>query len=146
MDDVREILDRIGVLRHPCDVDLLVFFARHPRTLMPSEQIAAFLGYDQGQVADSLELLIAAKFLARTPTPAHPARLYEFAMTGPSGGWLPALLRHARTREGRLAIRRALAARGPVGRARAATRHAEKARPVEQQQAWAHYGGVRADG
>ena len=122
MENVSEILDRIGVFRHPCDVDLLVFFSRHPRTLLPSEQIAAFLGYDQGQVADSLDLLIEAKFLERTPTPAHPARLYVFRVPGPSGEWLPALLRHAATREGRLAIRRALAA----GRPKAATRQAKE--------------------
>ena len=121
MDDVREILDRIGVITHPCDVDLLVFFFRHPRTLMTSEQIAAFLGYDQAQVADSLDLLIEAKFLERTPSPSHPARLYVFTVTGPGGGWLPALLRHAITRSGRLAIRQALSGRSP-GRPQAGPR------------------------
>jgi hypothetical protein len=122
MDNVRELLERIGVFRHPCDVDLLVFFARHPRTLMPSEQLAAFLGYDHGQVAQSLDVLIEANFLERTPNPTHPARLYVFAVTGTSGGWLPALLRHAATRDGRLAIRRALAVRGSAGRTQAGPR------------------------
>jgi hypothetical protein len=125
MDNVREILDRIGVFRHPCDVDLLVFFARHPRTLMPSEQLASFLGYEQAQVAESLDVLIEAKFLERTPNSTHPARLYVFAVNGPSGGWLPALLRHAATRDGRLAIRRALTPEGSTGRAKAGPRPVE---------------------
>lgn len=143
MDNVREILDRIGVFRHPCDVDLLVFFARHPMTLMPSDQLAAFLGYEQSQVADSLDVLIEAEFLERTPNPTHPARLYVFAVKGTSGGWLPALLRHAVTREGRLAIRRALATKASPGRTGSRASVVEGGRPVKQP-TWAQ--GGRADG
>jgi hypothetical protein len=30
----------------PCDLDLLIFFARHPRILLASEQLAVLLGYE----------------------------------------------------------------------------------------------------
>jgi hypothetical protein len=102
--DARRLLDRIDVLRHPSDLDLLIFFARHPRSLLASEQLAAFLGYGVKEIAASLDLLLAAALITRTPNPSHAARLYVFSPDGPSGGWLPALLQFASTRQGRLAI------------------------------------------
>jgi len=102
--DAGHLLDQLDVLRHPSDLDLLVFFARHPRTLLSSEQIAAFLGYGIKETAASLELLLEAGFLTRTPNPRHVARMYLLVGTPPGGGWLPALTRLATTREGRLAL------------------------------------------
>lgn len=98
------LLDRLDVLRHPSDLDLLVFFARHPRTLLSSEQIAAFLGYGVKEVAASLDRLLDAGFLTRTPHPRHVARMYLLTITPPGGGWLPAIKRLATTRNGRLAL------------------------------------------
>ena len=100
--DARRLVERSGVLRRPCDLDLVVFFARHPRTLMASEQLAAFLGYDVKEVAASLELLLDAGVLRRTPHPKHAARLYVFSVADSDGGWLPRLLKLASTRQGRL--------------------------------------------
>jgi hypothetical protein len=102
--DARSLLDRIDVLRHPSDLDLLLFFARHPRSLLASEQLAAFLGYGVKDVAASLDLLLGASLITRTPNPSHAARLYVFSVDGPGGDWLPELLKLASTREGRLAI------------------------------------------
>lgn len=102
--DARRLLDRIDVLRHPSDLDLLIFFARHPRSLLASEQLAAFLGYGVKDVAASLDLLLRAALITRTPNPSHSARLYVFSVDGPSSEWLPELLKLASTREGRLAI------------------------------------------
>jgi DNA-binding MarR family transcriptional regulator len=102
--DAGRLLDQLDVLRHPSDLDLLIFFARHPRVLLSSEQLAAFLGYGVKEVAASLELLLDAGFLTRTPNPRHVARMYVLAVTPPGGGWLPALRRLAGTREGRLAL------------------------------------------
>ena len=104
----RRLLDRIDVLRRPCDLDLLIFFVRHPRTLMASEQLASFLGYDLKQIAESLDVLLQAELLTRTQHPAHAARMFVFAIGGAGSGWLPALLDLASTREGRLALRLAL--------------------------------------
>ena len=102
--DARRVLDGSGVLRHRCDLDLLIFFVRHPRILLTSDQIASFLGYELNQIADSLEMLFDGGLLTRTQNPAHAARLYVFAADGASGGWLSALLELASTRDGRLAL------------------------------------------
>lgn len=119
-EDVRRLLDRVGGLEHACDVDLLVFFARHPRTLITSEQLATWLGYELKQIAASLEVLLDSGLLIRSQSPAHAARLYVLVTGGTSGGWLPSLLELASTRAGRLAIRDVIAAKDtedrPTGR------------------------------
>jgi hypothetical protein len=102
--DAGRLLDQLDVLRHASDLDLLMFFARHPRTLLASEHIAAFLGYGVNEIAASLELLVDAGFLTRTPDPRHVARMYVLADAPPGNGWLPALKRLASTRDGRLAL------------------------------------------
>ncbi len=104
----RRLLNSIGFLRHRCDLDLLLFFVRHPRSLLTSDQIAAFLGYDLKRIGDSLENLLSAKLLTRSQSPAHAARLYVFAVNGTSGGWLPSLVDAVSTRQGRLALRQAM--------------------------------------
>jgi hypothetical protein len=48
------VLDAIG-LRDVCDLDLLLFFTRHPSAVLSSEQLAAHVGYDLPQVARSPE-------------------------------------------------------------------------------------------
>ena len=107
-DDARRVLDQIPELRHPCDLDLLVFFARHRHSLLTSEQLAVWLGYGSKHIADSLELLLKAGFITRTQNPTHAARMYVFDSSGTSGGWLPSLFEAASTREGRLALLDAL--------------------------------------
>lgn len=132
---VDRLLDQIGVLRHPCDLDLLLFFARHPRTLLTSEQLAIWLGYENKRIADSLEILLAVGFLTRTQHPTHAARMYVFDIGGTTGGWLPPLLELTSTREGLLAMKEALATRvlndigGPVARGLLGTPHRRRPRP-----------------
>lgn len=106
--EARSLLDRIGVLRHPCDLDLLLFFARHPRTLLTSEQLAVWLGYEFNQIADSLEVLMVARLLTRTQNPTCEARMYVFDTDGPNVNWLHVLLESGSTRDGRLALIEAL--------------------------------------
>jgi hypothetical protein len=91
-------------LRHPCDVDLLLFFDRHPRAFLISERLAEYVGYDRPQVEQSLETLITAGLLRRSPDSTDPARLYVLTRGSTRGGWLSSLLRIAATREGRLAV------------------------------------------
>jgi hypothetical protein len=112
-EDAQRLLDRVTVLRHPCDLDLLLFFARHPRAIITSEQLASWLGYELKQIADSLEVLLSADVLTRTQNPTHAARMYVFKIEGPSGGWLPSLLALASTRAGRLALIEVLSHRAP---------------------------------
>ena len=107
-DQTRRLLDQIAVLRDPCDLDLLVFFVRHPRVLLTSDQIAAFLGYEVQRLGESLDVLVTAKLLTRVQAPTSAARLHVLAIGGPHDDWLPSLVAVASTREGRLTLRAAL--------------------------------------
>ena len=110
IEEARRLLERAPILREPADFDLLVFFARHPRTLLASESLAALLGYELKDIARSLEALLESGLLKRTQTTAHAARLYVFAADAPYE-WLPPLLKMAATRTGRVALRQVLANR-----------------------------------
>ncbi len=112
---IGDLLHRIGCLRHPCDLDLLLFFSRHPRAFLLSERLAEYVGYDLTQVMQSLETLITARLLRRSPNSTHPAQLYVLTPGSTLGGWLSSLLRIAATREGRLAVLDALKQRQSSG-------------------------------
>jgi hypothetical protein len=106
---IGDLLDQIGCLEHPCDLDLLLFFNRHPQAFLKSERLAEYVGYDLPQVERSLEILMTAGLLRQSPDSTGPARLYVLTRSGsPLGGWLSSLLRIAATREGRLAVIHAL--------------------------------------
>jgi hypothetical protein len=107
-DRARHLLERLGVLRHACDLDLLVFFARHPRTLMTSEQLAGRMGYALQQIAASLDRLLRAALITRTQNRTRAVRMYALA-AGTDDRGLPSLLEFASTRHGLLAMRQALA-------------------------------------
>lgn len=113
---VGDLLDGIECLKHPCDLDLLLFFYRHPRAFLISERLAAYVGYDLPQVTHSLETLITGGVLRRSPDSTHPARLYVLTPGSTLGGLLSSLLRFAATREGRLAVIHALKQRHSLGR------------------------------
>jgi len=134
-EDARRLLERVGVLRHPCDLDLLIFFARHPHNLLASEQFAAFLGYGMKEIAASLDILLEAGFVTRTPNPAHAARMYVFSVDGQGSTGLPELLQLASTRDGRIALSWELRRRASHGTAGPVTR-AERETPT---------GGKRGD-
>jgi hypothetical protein len=76
--------------------------------LLTNEQIAAFVGYDMKQVAQSLEGFIEAGLLERTQNSMHAARMYRLELDGPKGGGFHTLLELASTREGRREILEAL--------------------------------------
>jgi len=95
------MLDRMPGLRHACDVDLLLFFYRHPRALLTGEQLVTYLGYGREQVVKSLELLIDAGFVTRSQNPSRTARLYVLELDAFPGGLLSSFLKVAATRQGR---------------------------------------------
>jgi len=97
--DLRSLLDAVG-LTHPCDLDLLRWFQRHPTALMASEHLAAFTGYDLAQIAKSLDVLVRIGVLRRSLNPTHIGRLYSFTMDG-AGEPLRSLLAAASTPDGR---------------------------------------------
>ena len=102
---VLEQLLESAALTHPCDLDLLLFFHRHPNALMTSEILAHFLGYDLPQLGKSLDLLVERGFLLRSQNPTHFARLYRFAAQHVDRTF-GAILEIASTREGRRELRR----------------------------------------
>lgn len=107
-EEIERVVAQIAVIRDGCDLDLLVFLYRHPRTLLTSEQIAAFVGRDMNLVAGALDSLITAGLVERVHNPTHAARLYVLAVHGPEDKGLKRLLELATTREGRHEILAAL--------------------------------------
>ncbi|HZS33281.1 MAG TPA: hypothetical protein VFC42_07875 [Methylomirabilota bacterium] len=104
MDGAEGLLEAAG-MRHPCDLDLLLFFDAHPHGLLTAEKLAALVGYDAQQVGRSLEWLVTKGLLSRSLNPNHPhvARMYRLR---PEAGedWLAPLLRLGSTRAGRLML------------------------------------------
>ena len=78
----RQLLDRIAVLRSACDLDLLLFLARHPRSLLTSEHIATILGYDLKELTASLEEFTAAGIVTRIRNPTRVAQLFVCSRPG----------------------------------------------------------------
>jgi hypothetical protein len=118
--DLRSMLERIRGVRHACDLDLLLFFHRHPLALLTSEQIVGYVGHGRERIAKSLDGLIEAGLLTRSQNPSHAARLYALEPDGVPGGLLSTFLKIAATRQGRLEVMRLLGS-GP-GPARGARR------------------------
>jgi hypothetical protein len=105
----RPLSDSIGVLRHPCDLALVLFFHRHPRALLPTDRLAALVGHTLKQVTQSLDLLTDAGLLEPSQHPSPATRLY--VLNTADGGWLAALLEIAATHEGRRNLIEALRGR-----------------------------------
>jgi hypothetical protein len=104
--EIERLLDA-GALKHPCDLDLLLFFRRHPDSLITSEQLARFVGHDLRQVGRSLDALVEHAFVLRSQNPTHWARQYRLAPIV-DGEWLHRVLRVADTFNGRRELRRLL--------------------------------------
>lgn len=107
--DLGALLDRLVAVRHPCDVDLLLFFYRHPRALLTADSLVSYLGHDHDRVAKSLDGLIAAGLVTRSQNPSRSARLYQLNLDGHPGSELSAFLKIASARQGRNEVMRLLA-------------------------------------
>lgn len=106
-------------MRHPCHLDLLLFFYRHPRALLISERLARSVGYDRERVAKSLDGLVEAGLLTRSQNLSRGAHLYVLEPHGADGD-LFKLLKIATTRQGRRDVMRFLES-GPNGVRRSAS-------------------------
>jgi hypothetical protein len=94
-------------LRDPCDLDLLLFFSRHPRVVLSSEQLAAYVGYELPHVARALDLMLGAGLVRRALNQGAPGRMYVFAADR-AQEWLDPLRRMCATPEGRHAVKKLL--------------------------------------
>lgn len=103
-DDARKLIEDVAVVRHPCHLDLLVFLARHARSLVSSDQLARLLGYARKDMVESLDALLDAGLIKRLQIGTGPARLYVFAADRLDGGSVAQLVSVASTRVGRLAL------------------------------------------
>jgi hypothetical protein len=91
-------------LRDACDLDLLLFFSRHPRVVLSSEQIAAYVGYELAQVARALDRLLETGLLRRTLNQGASGRMYVLEVDS-AEEWLASLRRMCATPEGRNALK-----------------------------------------
>jgi hypothetical protein len=110
-----QLVEAVG-LRDACDLDLLLFFSRHPRVVLSSEQLSAYVGYDLPQVARALDLLLGAGLLKRTLHHGAPGRMYVLEIDH-SEEWLEPLRRMCATPDGRNALRLFLKQRPPIAAA-----------------------------
>ena len=105
-------------LRNACHLDLLLFFSRHPRVVLSSEQLAAYVGYDLAEVARALDRLLVAGHLKRALNHGAPGRMYILEVDH-AEEWLEPLQRVCATPEGRNALKAVLRERSqtdlPVG-------------------------------
>lgn len=106
--DLRSMLDEIRSIRHACDLDLMLFFVRHPCALLTSEQLFTHLGYGQEQAADSLDSLVDAGFLTRSQGALRAVCLYLLGPGSQRDGPLAPLLQIAAAPGGRQRVMRLL--------------------------------------
>jgi hypothetical protein len=91
-------------LRDACDLDLLLFFSRHPRVVLSSEQLAGYVGYELPEVARALDRALGAGLLKRTLNQGAPGRMYALEIDH-AEEWLESLRRVCATPEGRNALK-----------------------------------------
>ena len=91
-------------LRDACDLDLLLFFSRHPRVVLSSEQLATYVGYELQQVARALDRLLGAGLLKRALNQGAPGRMYVLEVDH-AEEWLEPLRRMCATPDGRNALK-----------------------------------------
>ena len=65
-------------LRETCHLDLLLFFSRHPRVVLSSEQLATYVGHHADNVARALGLMIEAGLLTQAQSVGGPGIMYVF--------------------------------------------------------------------
>jgi len=99
--DIQALLARVRLVKRACEIDLLVFFYRHPRSILTNEQLSALVGYDTQEIAKSIDKFIEAGLLERAQNPMHAARMYLLVLDGQHRGPLKALLDLACTHQGR---------------------------------------------
>lgn len=109
--EARQLIEAAG-LRDTCDLDLLLFFSRHPRVVLSSEQLATYVGYDVPQVARALDLLLSTGLVTRASSQGAPGRMYVLAADRVEE-WLQPLRRLCAVPEGRHALRALLRQRRP---------------------------------
>ena len=87
----------------------MLFFSRHPRTLLTNDCLCAAVGYDRERIAQSLDGLIAGGLLKQIRGSSSTVNLYVLERGGLSHESIGCLLEFAFTRNGRGCVMRLLA-------------------------------------
>jgi DNA-binding MarR family transcriptional regulator len=98
-----QVVEAAG-LRDACDLDLLLFFSRHPRVVLSSEQLATYVGYELPKVARALDRLLGAGLLKRALNQGAPGRMYVLEVDH-AEEWVEGLRRMCATPDGRNALK-----------------------------------------
>ena len=88
----------------------MLFFSRHPRTLLTNDCLCAAVGYGRVRIAQSLDGLIAGCLLKQIRSPSNTVNLYVLERGGLAQETVGCLLEFAFTRNGRGCVMRLLAA------------------------------------
>jgi len=99
--DIQGLLARVPFVTGACELDLLVFFYRHPCSILTNEQLSALVGYETQEIAESIDRFIEAGLLEREQNPIHAARMYLLVLDRQHMGPLKAFLDLACTHQGR---------------------------------------------
>jgi hypothetical protein len=101
----------LNLLGCPRDLDVLIFFCRHPNALLTRDDLAARVGYNVHEVGTSIEVLIAAGLLGCSGDAAERPRSEAFLYRLMPGRWdaiLGPLSWLTSSADGRRSLRRAL--------------------------------------
>ena len=91
-------------IREACELDLLLFFARHPRVVLSSEQLATYVGHKVEHVERALELMLGASLLKQRLNAGAAGGMYVLAADHVAQ-WLEPVRRLCATPDGRHALR-----------------------------------------
>jgi hypothetical protein len=101
--ELLQFVEAAGI-REACEFDLLLFFARHPRVVLRTEQIATYVGHEVQHVARALEQMLAASLLKQGLSPGAGGTMYVLAADHLKE-WLEPVRRLCATPDGRHALR-----------------------------------------
>jgi hypothetical protein len=124
-----QLIEAVG-LRDACDLDLLLFFSRHPRVVLSSEQLASYVGYELPKVARALDLLLGAGLLKRTLHEGAQGRMYVLEVDH-AEEWLEPLRRVCAMPDGRNALKALLRQRQSESGGRS-NRRPSRVRPARE--------------
>jgi len=101
--EVLGLIEAAGI-REACDLDLLLFFSRHPRVVLTNDQLATYVGHEVEDVARALELMLGASLLKQGLSPSAAGKMYVLAVDDVAE-WLEPVRRLCATPDGRHALR-----------------------------------------
>lgn len=101
--EILQLVEAAGI-REACEFDLLLFFLRHPRVVLSSEQLATYVGHEVQHVTRALKLMLDASLLKQGLNPGAAGQMYVLAVDDVAE-WLEPVRRLCATPDGRHGLR-----------------------------------------